>query len=334
MPGAELDPEATGAPAAGPGAPEHTPEPPATLEPAPGASRSTKALTRPTLAMFWSAAAEFPVRLTLSLLVPVLTVLFARFAGPYVISLLLTQVQDGTVTWESGWPLVAAYAVSQLLGQVIGWRIALYTTWSFEVKAMKRLFQRVFDHLTTQSLGFHSDRFSGSLVSQTNKFTGAFETFWDTVVWQVVPVLTTVVAAVVITAFILPWYAVFLLVMTVVFGGFVIFSARTMERLNVVEAQASTRMTGFLADVMTNISAVKAAGAEATENAGARLVAGEWRTSSLAVMRAFLGYSSGFSAVIAIMNTGAVLAAVVASEQRYLSVAAVYQAWLSKVLER
>ena len=43
-------------------------------------------------------------------------------------------------------------------------------------------------------------------------------------------------------------------------------------------------------------------------------------------MRSFLGYSSGFSAVIAIMNTGAVLAAVVASEQRYMSVAAVYLA--------
>ena len=77
---------------------------------------------------------------------------------------------------------------------------------------------------------------------------------------------------------------------------------------------------------MSNISAVKAAGAEATENAGARLAAGQWRTNSLNVMRAFLGYSSGFSAVIAIMNTGAVLAAVVASEQRYLSVAAVYLA--------
>ena len=309
MPGAEIDIEATESTAAQPAVPERT-----------------KALTRPTLAMFWAAAAEFPWRLSLSLVVPVFTVLFAGFVGPYLISLLLTQIQDGTVTWESSWPLVVAYGVSQLFGHVIGWRIALYTTWSFEVKAMKRLFQRVFDHLTAQSLGFHSDRFSGSLVSQTNKFTGAFEMFWDTIVWQVVPVLTTVVAAVVITAFILPWYSVFLLVMTLAFAGFVVFSARTMERLNVVEAQASTRMTGFLADVMSNISAVKAAGAEATENAGARLVAGQWRTSSLDVMRAFLGYSSGFSAVIAIINTGAVLAAVVASEQRYLSVAAVYLA--------
>jgi ATP-binding cassette subfamily B protein len=320
MPSAEYEPEAAGDPVAGLGTPD------VGFTTSPDAPVRKKALIRQTLGLYWSAAAEFPWRLGIALVVPVITVLFARFVGPYVISLLLTQVQDGTVTWESGWPLVLGYGLSQFLGQVVGWRIALYAAWSFEVMAMKRLFQRVFDHLTRQSLGFHSDRFSGSLVSQTNKFTGAFEMFWDTVVWQVVPVLTTVVAAVVITAFILPWYSVFLLVMTVVFGGFVVFSARSMERLNVVEAQSSTHMTGFLSDVMSNISAVKAAGAEATENASARLAAGQWRTNSLNVMRSFLGYSSGFSAVIAIMNTGAVLAAVVASEQRYLSVASVYLA--------
>jgi ATP-binding cassette subfamily B protein len=308
--------------------PESVTETEATVPPVAGsgAPGQPQALTRQTLKLFWSAAAEFPVRLATSLIVPVVTVLTARFVGPFVISLLLTQIQDDTVTWESGWPLVVAYGLSQLLGQVVGWRIALLTTWTFEVRAMKRLFQRVFDHLTTQSLGFHSDRFSGSLVSQTNKFTGSFETFWDTIVWQVVPVLTTVVAAVTITAFILPAYAVFLLVMTLVFAGFVVASARTMERLNVREAQASTRMTGYLADVMTNISAVKSAGAEASENAGARLLAGEWRSSSLTVMRAFLGYSTGYSALIAIINTGAVLAAVIAADQRFLSVAAVYLA--------
>ncbi len=317
----EQGPGEPGDPAVGPQATSGA-EPPVD----PTALSSRKPLTRQTLSLMWSAAAEFPWRVGLSLAVPVFTVFAARFVGPYVISLLLTQIQDGTVTWQSGWPLVVAYGISQLIGHVIGWRIALYTTWSFEVKAMKRLWQRVFDHLTAQSIGFHSDRFSGSLVSQTNKLTSAFEMFWDTVVWQVVPVLTTVVSAVVITAFILPWYAVFLLVMTVFFAGFVIYSARTMERLNVIEAQASTRMTGFLADVMTNISAVKAAGAEDAERASAREVAGAWRGSSLNVMRAFLGYSTGFSSVVAIINTVAVLAAVVASEQRYLSVAAVYLA--------
>ena len=285
-----------------------------------------RALPRETLALLWSAAAHYPWRLGLSLGVPVVTVLAASFLGPWVISRLLTMLQSGTVTWEAAWPLVVAYALSQLIGQVIGWRIALYAAWTFQVKAMRELYVRVFEHLTRQSIGFHADRFSGSLVSQTNKLTAAFETFWDTIIWQVVPVATAVVAAVTITAFILPWYALFLAAMSLVFVGFVVLSARGMERLNVREAQSSNRMTGYLADVMTNISAVKAAGAESAEKAGAGTVAQHWESSALSVMRSFLGYSTGFSMVNAITNTGAVVAAVLASEQRYVSVAAVYLA--------
>ncbi len=85
-------------------------------------------------------------------------------------------------------------------------------------------------------------------------------------------------------------------------------------------------MTGFLADVMTNISAVKAAGAEAAEVATAARLARRWEGNALSVMRSFLGYSTGFSTLTAVTNTGAVVAAVVASEQHYVSVAAVYLA--------
>ncbi|MCU0302161.1 MAG: ABC transporter ATP-binding protein/permease [Candidatus Nanopelagicales bacterium] len=282
--------------------------------------------TRATLTLFWSAAARYPVRLGLSLGVPVLTVFSAAFVGPWVISRLLTAIQAGTISWASAWPLVVAYGVSQLIGHVIGWRIALYTTWTFQVRAMRQLYTRVFDHLTMQSIGFHADRFSGSLVSQTNKLTAAFERFWDTVIWQVVPVLTTVVAAVTILVFILPWYAAFLAVMVAAFTAFVVVSARTMERLNVAEAQASTRMTGFLADVMTNITAVKAAGGEVAETRTAHELATQWEGRSFGVMRAFLGFSTGYSSVVALINTGAVVAAVLAAEQRAISVAAVYLA--------
>ena len=289
-------------------------------------SPDRRSLAPQTLRLFWSTAAQYPVRLALSLCVPVLTVLCAHFLGPLVIARLLTMISDGTVTWQAARPLVLLYALSQVLGSIIGWRIALYTAWTFEVKGMRALYERVLDHLTRQSIGFHTDRFSGSLVSQTNKLTSAFETFWDTIIWQVVPVATTVVAAVVITGFILPWYALFLLAMSLTFVGFVVLSARTMERLNVVEAQSSTRMTGFLADVMTNISAVKAAGAETAEHDTAGRLARRWEGNALSVMRAFLGYSTGFSTLTAVTNTGAVVAAVLAAEQRYLSVAAVYLA--------
>jgi ATP-binding cassette subfamily B protein len=281
---------------------------------------------RSTLRLFWATAARRPYRLTLSLVVPVLTVLSAGFIGPLFIAALLERIQDGTVTLDTSLGLIAGYAAAQLFGHVVGWRIVLYAMWTFVQAGMRDLYEQVFQHLTDQSLAFHANRFSGSLVSQTNKLTSAFDLFWETVVWGLLPVATTVVAAVAILAFVLPPYALFLGLMSALFAGAVMLSRPRLEALNVGEAQASTRMTGFLADVMTNISAVKAHGAERAEQGSAQGVAARWVDADRRVMRAFLGYSTAFSSVMAVTNIGAVVAAVLAAQNETLNIPGIYLA--------
>ena len=281
---------------------------------------------RATLRLFWSTAARQPALLGISLVLPVLTVLSSAFLGPLFIAQLLQRIQDGTVTWEGSVPLVVGYAATQIFGHVIGWRIVLYSMWTFVQRGMRDLYRTIFEHLTGQSLAFHADRFSGSLVSQTTKLISAYDQFWEAVVWQVLPVVTTIVAAVVLLAFVLPAYALFLAVMSGIFILAVLLSRPKLETLNVDEAQATTRMTGFLADVMTNISAVKAHGAELHERSAARDVSDRWLVADRRVMRAFLGYSTVFSTLIAVMNVGAVVAAVLAAEQEVLNIPGIYLA--------
>lgn len=282
--------------------------------------------TGATLRLFWSTARRWPVRLAVALGTMVLTVLSASFLGPLLIAELLNRIQQGSVTWENSVGLLLAYAATQIFGHVIGMRIVLYAMWTATLRGMRHLYQQVFDHLTGQSMSFHSDRFSGALVSQTNKLTGAYDLFAETIVWQVVPVVTAVVAAVSILSFVLWPYAVFLAVMAVLFTGAVLLSRPYLERRNIREAQASTRMTGFLADVMTNISAVKAHGAETSELRSARTVSDRWVDADLSVMRSYLGFSTAYSSVIAATNIGAVAAAVLATQAGAISVAGIYLA--------
>ncbi|HRY09100.1 MAG: ABC transporter ATP-binding protein [Actinobacteria bacterium] len=278
------------------------------------------------LRLFWDAASATPVRRMVAILGPVFAVGVGQFLGPYVISVLLNQIQAGDVTWASSWPLVAGYLVSQILGTVIGWRVVLWATWTMEVQGMALLFQRVFDHLTEQSVAFHSNRFSGALVSQTNKLLGAFEVFWDTIVWAMMPILTGIIVASVVLAFVVWPYAIFLFVMSMVFILLVFFASRRMQDLTAAEAKAANRMTGFLADVMTNIAAVKAQGSEPDEKETASEVA-EIRTSrDLDVMRSFLKFSAGYASVITVINTGAVAAAVLAAEAGVVNIGAIYLA--------
>jgi ATP-binding cassette subfamily B protein len=278
------------------------------------------------LRLFWDAASVTPGRRLVAIFGPVVAVGVGQFLGPYVISLLLTQIQNGDVTWASSWPLVAGYLASQIIGTIIGWRVVLWATWTMEVKGMALLFQRVFDHLTEQSVAFHSNRFSGALVSQTNKLIGAFEVFWDTIVWALMPIVTGIVVASVVLAFVVWPYALFLFVMSMVFILLVFFASRRMQDLTAAEAKAANRMTGFLADVMTNIAAVKAQGSEPDEKETASEVA-EIRTSrDLEVMRSFLKFSAGYASVITVINTGAVAAAVLAAEAGVVDIGAIYLA--------
>lgn len=285
---------------------------------------SQKPVGRQTFSLFWATAAEHPRRLWAALLSPLFITLIANLGGPFVISVLLRELQSGASSGDA-WHLLGWYAASQIIGEVVGWRLAMYAAWSFEVRGMRALYQRVFSHLSEQSIDFHANRFSGALVSQTNKLTGAFEHFWDTIVWQTIPMVTTVVAAVAILAVVVPWYSVFLAVMASAFCAFVILTSRSMEELNILEAQSSSRMTGLLSDVMTNIAAVKAHGAESAEMTRATAAADDWSGRSIVVLRKFMGISTGFASITAVTNIGAVAAAILVIDGDVgLDVSAVY----------
>ena len=279
-----------------------------------------------TLRLFWQAAGVTPVRRLLTVVGPFFAVGVGQFLGPFIIAQLLNRIQAGNVTWQNSWPLVLAYLLCQIVGTVIAWRVVLWAMWSMEVKGMQELFQRIFDHLTEQSMAFHANRFGGALVSQTNKLLGAFETFWDTLTWTLMPILSAIVLSTVILAFVLWQYALFLLVMCLAFMGLVYWATRRMKDLTVAEASASNRMTGFLSDVVTNIAAVKAQGSELSERRTATQVAAVRTERDLAVMRSYLKFSTGYSSVVMMINTGAVVAAVLGAQYGIANIGVIYLA--------
>lgn len=276
------------------------------------------------IALFWRSAFNYPWRASVALLNPIITVLAGAFLGPFIIAQLLEQLESGGLTLSASWPLIGYYALSQLYGEVIGWRITLYCSWTMQINTQRDLFQRIFSHLTNQSLSFHADRFTGSLVSQSSKLTGSFERFWDTLTFQVMPVVTSIVATVVILSFYFWQYALFLAIISIIFALFVYVSSRFMAVLNTKEAQANTAMNGRLADTIANVVAVKSHANERAEERDARKLADTWRSRSRATMFGFLKVSTGYSSMIVLINLVALVAAIWASERNLISIATVY----------
>ncbi|TAH33315.1 ABC transporter ATP-binding protein [Candidatus Saccharibacteria bacterium] len=276
--------------------------------------------------LFFSTAWKYPWRTFIGIFNPIVTVVLASFIGPLIIAQLLENLQAGTLTLDGAWPLIGWYALTQLYGDVLGWRLTLYAIWTMEIAAARDLYERVFVHLTNMSLTFHANRFGGSLVSQTSKLTGSFERFWDTIAFQLMATITSIIATVIILSFFFWQYAVFIAAISIVFGLAVFFGSRFLARLNTLEAQASTAMSGRIADVVANVMAVKAHGSEKSELAEAHTVAEAWRARSRASMWGFLKVSTGYSSLLVVINVTAIIAAVWAAEQHLISIAVVYLA--------
>lgn len=277
------------------------------------------------LDLFWREAIRYPWRMGIAVSNAALTVLISSFAGPFIISLLLQAIQtDQSVTLRASLPLVGLYFLTQLYGEVLGWRLTLFMNWSFEVAAEKNIHSRVFNHLTAQSSNFHANTFGGSLVSQTSKLVSAFERFWDTIIFQLTPTITSIIAAVLILSFVFWQYAFFILLLSLIFITVIFLGTKFMTKLNIDEAQASTAQTGTLADGMTNIMAIKSHGRESFELERYNIVSERWRQRSLATMWGFLKVSTGYSSLIVILNTTAIIAALIATEKTNISIGALY----------
>jgi ATP-binding cassette subfamily B protein len=87
-----------------------------------------------------------------------------------------------------------------------------------------------------------------------------------------------------------------------------------------------TATNAYVADVVTNISAVKGFGMERFEQRSLTGKANIFRGKSLAAMRRFLGVSAMYSTLITIMYVSAIAVAIWASEQHVISIASVYLA--------
>ena len=275
--------------------------------------------------LFWKTSVPYKHRRNLAIFFAMLTLVVTIFVGPLIIAQLLSIIQHNQLHDSKNlWILIALYSVSGLWSSVIGWRLVLYLVWTFETAMQRDLYARCFSKLTNQTLFFHSNKFGGSLVSQTNKLVGAVESFWDTIIWSVLPLVVSLVGSIIVLSTLLWQYALFLLIFSIVFSIVVYYGSKPMAKLTKKEAKASNKLNGQLADVISNVLAVKSSGAESTEQKFFAKTVNSWRDSSLDVMRGFLKVSTIYSSINMVIKIGAIAFAVYAAQNNLVSVASVY----------
>lgn len=281
-------------------------------------------MQRKSLQLFWRYTKPYKIRRSVALMGVIISTLVESYVAPYILSRFIADVEAGHTTLSEMWPLIVFYGATLLISTVITWRITLWATWTFEIFTQRDLASDIVSHLSSRSLSFHADRFSGSLISQSTKLIGAIERFWDVIIWDLLPILTGIIAATTILSFIFWQYALFLFVASIIFCIAVYLGSRFMLHLNKQEVAAYTRLTGFIADVVTNISTVKAFGNEYTEYSSSQVIAEKWRQKSQASMRGFLKVSTVWSLLITLAYTLALTLTISGIELGVLSIATAF----------
>lgn len=252
-------------------------------------------------------------KIILALLLTLSTVFISSFIAPMMTAKIIDALQLNQTSWNQLLPYVIGFSLSVLWG-IIGWRLTIYLTWKFEIASQKNIYEDVFEKIINETVQFHADKFSGSLVSQTSKLTSAFERFFDAIIFSIMPLLISIIAATILLLTIFWQYAIILLVLALIYMFSVYKGSSKMIPKTKAEAKASTEMSGYLSDNVANVLIIKSFATEKKELKKAMKVSKNWVDKSQEVMFGFLKLSMTYATIMGVMRVAAIISVVIAAQ--------------------
>ena len=265
--------------------------------------------------LYWQHAWRYPGRVVAGLVALPL----AMLGNSYIPALLISQVlerlasgnYDPTNPWGSFGGDLLIYAAITTLGAIVLWRIVGMCIWRLEIRVQEDLYNRMFRHFMQLDANFHANNFGGSLVSQASKFASAYVRLQDVVVFELLPLALSITFASVILLPKAPLYVYALWVFSAVFVVATLIISRVVRKHHEAEATASNALTGFLADAITNVSAIKSFAAHRHEEQHYGRAARTWANAERKVMNSTLLRQTLYASITTALGVASLALAIV-----------------------
>lgn len=265
-----------------------------------------------------------PISSSAMILAQIIFIVLTSTIAPIVLAKLLTQIAQGQASLSNSSHLLMLYALILIVGDIIMPRLTLLGAYIAETKMQSEVYQRILTNLTQKSMRFHADHMSGQLVSDATKLYNKVENFWEVIVFTVIPITTTIVAVNIVLAFIIWQYAIILSILSVIVVLSIIKIQSLITDRSRKASEASSKVTAYFADVITNISAVKTFAGEKREKAGHNQTLKNWQKAVRKEMWGVFFVSGGFGVLNSILNIVAFVVAILASEHHVADLATIY----------
>ncbi len=228
-------------------------------------SKESPSTTRRTLHYYWLVTSKHKGLFATLLVSTVAFSALLSYGNPYVMSLIVDRVSAGPVASDKVFSVFGPYIIALIalnfFGQVAS-KLQDYTMYKLEIAAAYDLATMSFDALSNQSMSFHSNRFGGTLVSQTTKFMSAYQLLLETITFPFLPVICSVIFTCALLIPRVPVYVAILMVLLAIYAAVSYYMYKRILSLNEDAAGAQNLLSGELSDSVGNILAVKTYGRE------------------------------------------------------------------------
>jgi ATP-binding cassette, subfamily B, bacterial len=160
--------------------------------------------------------------------------------------------------------------------QWVFWRIANFSLAHFEARVKADLANECFDYMHGHSYRFFTNHFVGSLIKKVGRFNLAFEVFADKFYYDFLSIFIKTIVIFVVLFWLHPVIGIAMLIWTVLFTGFNYWFSIFKLKYDIQRAQMDTRVSGALADSLTNNANVKYFAAATFESSKFAKVTHEW----------------------------------------------------------
>ncbi|MBQ9020279.1 ABC transporter ATP-binding protein [Candidatus Saccharibacteria bacterium] len=224
------------------------------------AGKKQKFLVGRTMHYFWSAQWRHKALVITTFLTTPLVILWRDVISTYLIADIIAKITANPsldYAIQNILPEAIIIILLRVFFSVFLGELRVWCHWKMEIYAIYYLSNLCFDTVCAQSMQFHNNRFSGSLVSQVNKFVSAYERFMDELVWNIIPVFVSIIASLAILFVRIPVFAAVLVVLIVAYIIIAYLAFKKIAPLNLNLADSENKRTGQLADSISNIISVK-----------------------------------------------------------------------------
>ncbi|MEU3661375.1 ABC transporter ATP-binding protein [Streptomyces sp. NPDC032940] len=200
-----------------------------------------------------------------ALLLPAVGNIGIRYVAPLLIAKLAGQAAgDGGLTLAPALPYVLGFGVTLLLAEAV-WRVGQHCLNRVDALGMEHLYVEGMDELLAKDAAFFHDNFAGSLTKRVLSFGKRFEDFVDTVTYRIVGSLVPLVFGAVVLWSYEPMLVAGLLAMIALTVLAATPLIRRRQRLVNDREAAIARVSGHVADSLTNMETIRAFAAERRE---------------------------------------------------------------------